>query len=407
MQRSISLVRPSLKKYRNYIIGITAFLLATAYPGYLLSQELSAHLIIEKLYRAGEEVTVDYDVDLKIYENIIETNDYSFTERVLNEINNAEEAIYVAMYSFNLEEARDALVKARNRGVKVVLYYPYAKSDTLDEFLGDAKEKLDVRYIGKYESEEDYYHMHHKFMIVDPSKNKRSLLTGPWNWSHYQQDLDPNILIETHDQEIIASYMNELNRIDRGLSGYNKFRDFAYVPWDKQITYPNGDYVEVWWSPGRKTNSIESRALTLINDANETIDIGMTLFDSYRISRSLINKAKNGVKVRLIVDINTKYDDSSNVKWLQNKIVENNLEKYFEIYDGGGLATEDQAAYIIFHHHNMIVDNEFVLTSTANWTHGGFFLNDENTLVIKNQETAVRFTEIFNNYLKFKEQLWI
>ncbi|MFC1599846.1 phosphatidylserine/phosphatidylglycerophosphate/cardiolipin synthase family protein [Patescibacteria group bacterium] len=398
MKRSISLVRPSLKKYRNLILGVTAFLVATAYPGYLMSQELSANIIIDKLYRAGEEVIVDYDVDLKVYENISGKVNVSFSEKVIDAIKNAEKEIYIAMYSFNLEDALKELINAKNRGVKVVIYYPYEKSDTFDEFLAEDKGELDVRYVGKYEKEEDYYHMHHKFMIVD----EEVLLTGPWNWSHFQEDLDPNILIETHDKEIIKSYMNEISRIDRGFSGYNKFRDLAYVPWEKQINYPNEDYVEVWWSPGRRFNSIESRAVNLIDNAEETIDISMTIFDSYRISRKLINKAKEGIMVRLIADINLKYDENSNIRWLENKIQEQELGDYFEIYDGGVLPTDENSEYSIFHHHNMVVDNEFVLTSTANWTHGGFFLNDENTLIIKNKLTADRFTEIFNNYLTYK-----
>jgi len=401
MQRSISLVRPSLKKYRNIILGISAFLLLTAYPGYLLSKDVSAFFVIERLYRAGEEVEVDYDVDFEIYENIVNKGHVSFTDLILEKINNSEDEIYIAMYSFNIEKVRDALVDATNRGVEVIIYYPYDKSDALDEFLGDTKSKLDIRYVGKYEAEEDYYHMHHKFLIVDPLTENKALMTGPWNWSHYQEDLDPNILIETHDFEIIDAYLNEVSRINRGLSGYNKFRDFAYVPWEKQITYPNGDFVEVWWSPGRKYNSIESRAIKLIEDANQSIDISMTIFDSYRISRRLIDKAKDGVNIRLIVDINKKYEDNSNVKWLENKIEENNLEENFKIYDGGTLPTEEEPEYSIFHHHNLIVDDEFVFTSTANWTHGGFFLNDENTLIIKNNKTANRFTEIFENYLKY------
>ena len=66
------------------MLALIAFLTITAYPGYLISDELSAYLLVEKLYRAGEEVAVDYNVDFKIYENITEINDSSFTEKVMN-----------------------------------------------------------------------------------------------------------------------------------------------------------------------------------------------------------------------------------------------------------------------------------------------------------------------------------
>jgi phosphatidylserine/phosphatidylglycerophosphate/cardiolipin synthase-like enzyme len=401
MKRNISLVRPSLKKYRNLILGISGVLLITAYPGYLLSRDLSAHFVIEKLYRAGEEIFADNNIEMDVFDNIATDSDNSFTEKVIEEIQNAKKEIIIAMYSFNIEEIRDALVEAKNRGVKITIYYPYAKSDVLDEFLRETKQILNVQYVGKYETEEDYYHMHHKFMIVDSSLEKRVLLTGPWNWSHYQQDLDPNILLITHDKEIILSFMNEVDRISRGLSGYNKFRDFAYVPWEKKINYANGDFVEIWWSPGRKFNSIESRAMDLIDQAEEKIDISMTIFDSYRISRKLIQRAKDGIKIRIIVDINTKDDETSNIPWIEKQIEQNNLSDYIKVYSGGKLPTEEMPEYSVFHHHNMIIDDKITFTSTANWTNGGFFLNDENSMVISSEKVTKDFQNIFNNYLKY------
>lgn len=402
MQRNISLVRPSLKKYKKIILGISAFLLFTAYPGYLLSKDVSASFVIERTYSAAEEVEVDYDMDFKVYENIQNDPDQeSFTEIVIKNIKNAQKEIYIAMYSFNIEEIRDELIEARKKGVNVVIYYHYGKSDDFDEFIGDAKGLLDVRYIAKYEKEEDYYNMHHKFMVIDPGLPTQVLLTGPWNWSHFQQDLDPNILIETHDEEIIKSYMNEVYRISRGFSGYFKFRDLTYVPWEKKITYPGGEFVEIWWSPGRNENSIEGRVINLIKEAEANIDISMTQFDSYNIGKWLIRKAKQGVEVKMIVCTNKVNDEESLVPWLRDKIIELNIEN-IEIYQGGVPPTEENDEYSIFHHHNMVIDDKTVFTSTANWTFGGFFKNDENSMVIYSKKVAKDFKQIFNNYLTSK-----
>ncbi len=49
----------------------------------------------------------------------------------------------------------------------------------------------------------------------------------------------------------------------------------------------------------------------------------------------------------------------------------------------------------------MIIDDEVVLTGTANWTAGGFFRNDENTLVIHSSNTARIFSSIFDKYLMY------
>lgn len=280
----------------------------------------------------------------------------------------------------------------------MTIFYQYNRSDSLDEFLGNAKDIIDVKYVAKYENEEDYYNMHHKFMVVDPGLPTQTLLTGPWNWSHFQEDLDPNILIETHDPEIIKSYMNEINRINRGFSGYFKFRDLTYVPWEKKISYPNGDEVEIWLSPGRDMNSIEGRIINLIKEAENTIDISATQFDSYKVATWLIRKAREGVKIRLIVCTNKFNEVQSIMPWFKEKIEELNIEN-IEIYLGGTPPTEEKPEYSIFHHHNMVIDSKTSFTSTANWTFGGFFLNDENSMVISSEDVAEKFNKIFNNYL--------
>lgn len=397
MTRRSSLIRPSLKRYKKYFLMLMGFLLVTAYPVYLLSSDLSAHFIIEHQYSPNFEVNVDYDLYFKVYENI--NNDVNFTKKVVEKIDNAQKEIYVAIYSFNIEAIRDALVKASERGVKVIVYYHYSKSYKMDEFLGDAKDKLEVRYVARFQNDENYYNMHHKFMIVDPDLETRTLLTGPWNWSHYQEDLDPNILIETHDKEIIDSYMEETGRISRGFSGYFKFRDLTYLPWDKLINYPNGDFIEIWWSPGRNANSIEGRVIALIKEANNKIDISMTQFDSYQIAKWLIRQSKAGVKIRMIVNANTIEDEQSIVPWFKEKIKESNLN--IEVFEGGTFPTEEKPRYSIFHHHNMIIDDKITFTSTANWTFGGFFANDENSMVISSKEITKDFQNIFDNYLNY------
>jgi phosphatidylserine/phosphatidylglycerophosphate/cardiolipin synthase-like enzyme len=48
----------------------------------------------------------------------------------------------------------------------------------------------------------------------------------------------------------------------------------------------------------------------------------------------------------------------------------------------------------------MVVDGRRVLVGTGNWTYGGFFLNDENYLVIDSPAVAQVFSENFNYFLE-------
>jgi phosphatidylserine/phosphatidylglycerophosphate/cardiolipin synthase-like enzyme len=186
--------------------------------------------------------------------------------------------------------------------------------------------------------------------------------------------------------------------------GERKFRDSYYLPWDKKIIYPNGDFVEIWWSPGRKEYSIQSRIIDLIKNAEETIDVGVTIFDSNSIASNLIKKAKEGVRIRIIVDQLTIDDENSNIPALKEKIEDLHLDN-IEIIKGGTAETAENPVYSIYHHHDIIIDNKIVLSGTANWTYGGFFLNDENFLIFYSPEIAQKFTKMFEEYLDYKNIL--
>ncbi len=337
MQKSTTWIRPSLNRYKNIIIIVLVVLGVTAYPLYLGSKYLSAFFVIETNYRAAEEVIVDYDLDIEVYENI--NSKAKFSDITIDEINKARKEIFVAMYSFSIAEIRDALKAASDRGVDVRIIYNLNRKVKFEDFVSEMSDAFDVIYLPMFKKPDDNYHMHHKFIIIDPNLDSGVLLTGPWNWSYLQEDLDPNILMKIEDPEIISAYMSEITRLSRGNFGYGKFRDLLYIPWAKQITYASGETVEVWFSPGRKQNSIETRIVDLIGNAEKTIDIGVTIFDSHTIAKYVLDKAKEGVKVRITVNAATMNEKDSMIPWLKNKIKEYNI-KNIQIYAGGTMPSE-------------------------------------------------------------------
>jgi phosphatidylserine/phosphatidylglycerophosphate/cardiolipin synthase-like enzyme len=145
---------------------------------------------------------------------------------------------------------------------------------------------------------------------------------------------------------------------------------------------------------------MQDRIIELIEAAEQSIDIGMTILDSKEISNTLIKQAKNGVKVRVIVDRLTADLENSSYQYLLEKINSNQLSEEFELKLGGKANVTDAGEYSIFHHHNMIIDQKTVLTGTANWTFNGFFVSDENFLIIENTALAKKFTSFFESNLQ-------
>lgn len=405
MTKRISFLKINLRRHKRKILFATVLTLIALYPLQLASEYISASILIQDNYLVGEEVKVKYPLDIKIYENFFnEEGNKKFSEIIINNIDQAQKEIQIAIYSFNIEEIRDALERAADRGVEVTVYYNHERNLQFDYFMGDAVEKINVVYIKRgwqdYDLIGDFYSMHHKLMVIDAGLENQVLFTGAWNWSYNQEDLDPNILFEIRDPEIISSYYNEIKRLENNLFSKLKFQDFDYSPWDKTITYPNNESVEIWFSPGRKENSIQTRIKDLIRNAKETIDIEMTQINSRTLLLDLIDKAKEGIKIRMIVDTNVKNAYDSTIPMLEETIKEHNISN-ISIVEGGTKPTYEQPLYSIFHRHNMIIDNEIVLSGTANWSTGGFFQNDENTLIFHSPKIAALFKENFEKYLEY------
>jgi len=119
---------------------------------------------------------------------------------IINNINQAEAFINIAMYVFTDREIALPLIKAQERGVKVRLYldqdqvdYQYSQSRFL------------VQRGIKTRISSNNYIMHHKFAIID----NRILLTGSYNWNFSANNRNDENLMVIDDPEIIAIFQNQ------------------------------------------------------------------------------------------------------------------------------------------------------------------------------------------------------
>lgn len=99
--------------------------------------------------------------------------------KIISYIDSADSSLDVAIYNITLDRIGDALIRAKDRGVKVRLV-----ADFRSAFAGPSiverlmKAGLDVK-LWRGESEEQLGIMHHKFTIVDG----KILQTGSYNYS--------------------------------------------------------------------------------------------------------------------------------------------------------------------------------------------------------------------------------
>ena len=124
-------------------------------------------------------------------------------EEIIKQIDNAESYIDIAMYSFTYEPIAEAIIRAKNRGVKIRILMDKVQSQGRDS---EYKYLLDInitaiqdRHGGK---------MHNKIAVIDG----KVLFTGSYNWSKSAEERNQENLLEFIDEEeIIRIYQERLD----------------------------------------------------------------------------------------------------------------------------------------------------------------------------------------------------
>lgn len=190
-------------------------------------------------------------------------------------------------------------------------------------------------------------------------------------------------------------------------------------------------YRQIW----RQGDNLEQIIIEQIRLARNSIDLAIYHLNSPLIAKALVEQAKLGIKVRVILD--NSYNESwskinlGEIKNLPPKKQENYQEfklladlnqdgklSNSEIINSDAIAilqqanipliddtSNNSAGSSLMHHKFMIVDKKAIVTGSANWTlsglHGDISQpesrgNANHLLVLKSQELANLFTEEFN-----------
>ncbi len=124
-------------------------------------------------------------------------------EEIIRQIDNAQEYIDIAIYSFTYEPIAGAIIRAKNRGVKIRILMDRGQAQgkySVYQFLLDNDiETIQDRHTGI---------MHNKIAIIDG----RILFTGSYNWSKSAEERNQENLLEFIDEEeVIKVYQERLD----------------------------------------------------------------------------------------------------------------------------------------------------------------------------------------------------
>lgn len=144
-------------------------------------------------------------------------------------------------------------------------------------------------------------------------------------------------------------------------------------------------YIKVYFTkPGINQNTeedsgVQQKIIDAINSAKESIDVCIYELSYEPLYKAIINAHKRGIRVRMVGDINNIHYPG------YRELMRNNVPMV--------LGNNEK----IMHNKVVVIDNELVITGSANFTETGFFKNNENVVFIESREVADYYRREIDN----------
>ena len=320
-------------------------------------------LLYKPVYKSGSIKIIVSDLTTKTKPDRNCTSE--ICKEIVSNINSAKNTIDMAIYGYSSTPAIEkAINNAKLRGVKIRLVYDLnAKGENIypdtNSFIGLIPDSVSDR-----NSAEANNTMHNKFYIIDG----KTVITGSANLSHTDMSgFNSNSIAVINSNNVADYYTKEFNQMYSGKFHSDK----------KPENNKTCDNITIFFSPQDK--AVEKGVLPLIKNAKRYIYIPAFVITEKRITEELIKAKKRGVDVKIIADA-------------LNTVTKHSKHKYLR--DAGiPLKAENYAGKM--HSKTMIIDDEYLIIGSMNFSYSGENKNDENMLVIKDGGIAEFYKKFF------------
>ncbi len=288
------------------------------------------------------------------------------------EIDNTQNTLDIAIYGIdNQPEIFNSIVNAKKRGVKIRAVFDYDKNNF--NYYKDT-EKLQ-KIIGSYNTDKEYDHnnrsaiMHNKFFIFDNKK----VFTGSTNiTSTGITGFNENLSVLINSVQTAEIFKKEFEQMYNG-----KFHTEKCSFPKKEISINKNTKIKVLFSPQDKI--ITESIIPHISKAKEYIYIPIFFITKKELITALTDAHKRGVEIKVINDATNAHTKYSIHKELRNA--------------GIKVKTENYAGKL--HSKTVIIDDEYSIIGSMNFSNNGEKRNDENVLIIRNKEITKYLKQVF------------
>jgi phosphatidylserine/phosphatidylglycerophosphate/cardiolipin synthase-like enzyme len=280
-------------------------------------------------------------------------------------INTAKTGIDMAIYQFDLANATQALLDAKQRGVTV-------RVATDIDTLNDDKEnpfllKLKQAGIPVIGGNSDGI-MHNKFIVVDG----RAVWMGTWNFTDNDTYRYNNVGLWLQSPELAKNYTAEFEKlfVDKNFGNRKQTRAIQH-----ELAI-DGLRVENYFTPADDaTTAIVAR----LKQAKTSIHFMAFSFTADAIGQAILDRAKAGVEVRGVFE-NTGSDTT--------------FSEFGRMKKAGLDVLQDGNPYLM-HHKIFIIDGQVVEVGSFNFSDNAQNQNDENLIIVDSPALAQTFEAEF------------
>jgi phosphatidylserine/phosphatidylglycerophosphate/cardiolipin synthase-like enzyme len=288
----------------------------------------------------------------------------SFGDKLKELINNSKKEICFAIYGFREQnDILEALINAKKRGVKI--------KGVVDSNTNNQNYYKDTFLLYRYfdiKDDKQNYIMHNKFFIFD----KKIVFSGSANISNTGTGgYNANSVIVIDDKKVASVFLKEFNQMFYQRKFHTKKEKITF------FTTIDNSKLNIFFSP--KSNTYQNGIKPLIVYAKKYIYIPIFYLTHKDLTKELIKAKKRGVDVRVIIDassINNKYSKHKTLR-------KNNIKVKVENFGGK------------MHIKSIIVDDEYFVVGSMNFTKSGNRFNDENTIIVRDKKLAIKYKDYF------------
>ena len=334
--------------------------------------------IIKNYFNNPVDATLASTSNVAVY-----TPNGSAADTLAKYINRATQTLDIAIYNWNSTIIKDAVVAAKNRGVRVRVIY---EDDNANVSVGQLPANIPRVARPAQPGSSGSSIMHNKFVIIDAESTDPNIpwvWTGSMNWTPAQLATDRNNVIALQDQALARVYTVEFEEMWGSRTAVAGAILFGSRKTDNtpHFLLIGGRSVESYFSP---TDNVNGRLLTAIASADNDLH-----FESMLITRADLGRAiANQVTSRNIAACSDGLvNDTSGTAGFAFRLIKVGMGNRVLLKKTSG----------IMHHKTLIVDaganqsDPTVFVGSHNWTASADTENDENTLVVHDAKVTNRY----------------